>query len=110
MVLGDHGSFLADGCTWDNPDVTSARSIIDNLGVLMAVKWPGDYENQYDAEIHTLMDLSWYLLQYLSDGKMNERQKPASTSFLKSNGKIYKVLEDGAIRDDAEEYRKAAVD
>jgi hypothetical protein len=104
LVLGDHGAFLADNCTWTNPDVTSSDTIIDNLGVLMAVRWPSDYDNRYDADIHTLTDLSWYLLQYLSNDGLDEKAKPASSSFLISGDKIYKVTQDGVVIDSAEEY------
>jgi hypothetical protein len=104
VVLGDHGAFLADNCTWDNPDVTSAHTILDNLGVLMAVRWPSDHENHYDADIHTLMDLSWYMVQYLSNDKMDQATKPASAAYLKSNGKVYKVIQDGIIIDNPQEY------
>ncbi len=82
LVLGDHGAMISGSCNWNNPDVTSSESIKDNLGVLMAVKWPSDYDNRYDANIHTLIDLSWYLLQYLSGDGMDESQKPNSDSFL----------------------------
>jgi hypothetical protein len=65
----------------------------------MAVKWPSDYDNRYDANIHTLIDLSWYLLQYLSGDGMDESQKPNSDSFLvrEKEGLVYKVIENGNI-------------
>lgn len=99
IILGDHGAFLSNNCTWDKPDVTSKETIVDNLGILMAVKWPEDYDNRYDKSIHTLMDLSWYLLQYLSDSGLNQNQKPQSVSYLKSRNKIYKVTQDGLVID-----------
>lgn len=104
MIFGDHGGLFADNCTWDNPDVTSSESISDNLGILMAVKWPDDYNNRYDTDIYTLMDLSWYLLQYLSEDGMDEGQKPSSSSYLKSGNKIYKVIQDGLIIENPKEY------
>ena len=108
ILLGDHGAFLSDNCTWGNPDVTSRHTIIDNLGVLMAVRWPDNYDNRYDANIHTLLDLSWYLLQYLSNDGLDEKAKPASSAFLKSGDKIYKVIQDGIVIDDPQEYESGA--
>ena len=65
----------------------------------MAVRWPADYDGRYDDSIHTLMDLSWYLLQYLSDGQMDEVDKPSSASYLvrESEGRMFEVVQDGAI-------------
>ena len=81
-----------------------AKSIIDNLGVVMAVKWPQDYDHRYDQEIHTLMDLSWYLLQYLSDDSMGASQKPGSSSYLfrKTENLVYKVIQDGMINTESD--------
>ncbi len=105
IITGDHGAMLTNNCTWTNPDVTSKDTVIDNLGILMAVKWPVAYDNSYDGDIHTLMDLSWYLLQFLSGDGFEESQKPSSSSYLKSDGKVYKVIQDGMIVDEPEEYK-----
>ena len=111
MVLGDHGAFISNNCTWSDPDVSSREAINDNLGVLIAVKWPPDYDNRYDDNIHTLMDLSWYLLQYLSEDGMSEDQKPSSSSFLtrESENLIYKVTQDGVIVTNPKGYMRSEI-
>jgi hypothetical protein len=99
MVLGDHGAMLTNNCSWFNPDVRSIEGIVDNLGVLMAVKWPDDYTNRHDDNMYSLMDLAWYLLQYLSEDAMDEDDKPSSASYLWKTGedRIYRVVQDGRI-------------
>jgi hypothetical protein len=99
LVLGDHGAMTSGNCNWSEPDVTSREAIGDNLGILMAVKWPQDYDNRYDDDIHTLIDLSWYLLQYLSEDSMDEVEKARSESFLirESEDLVYKVVENGVV-------------
>jgi hypothetical protein len=99
LVLGDHGALLSDHCNWSNPDTTSAPKIVDKLGILMAIKWPRDYDGRYDQRIHSPIDLSWYLLQYLSDDGMNEREKPMSASYLhrQRENLVYRVVEEGEL-------------
>ena len=108
LVLGDHGAILSDHCEWNNPDTTSARAIVDNLGILMAVKWPGDYDGRYDEKIHTLIDLSWYLLQYLSNDEMQESEKPMSASYLirKDDHLVYRVVDEGVVQTDSKGYKR----
>ena len=111
MILGDHGALLSNNCTWSDPDVTSIEAISDNLGILMAVKWPQGYDGRYDSGIHSLIDLSWYLLQYLSGDGMDEAQKPYSTSFLirESDDLIYKVIQDGVILSNPKGFRLSEI-
>jgi hypothetical protein len=99
IIGGDHGAFISGNCTWHNPDVNSSQAATDNLGVLMAVKWPPDYDDRYDGQIHSLIDLSWYLFQYLSDDAMDEAAKPSSPSFLYryEDRLLYQVVQDGLI-------------
>ena len=106
IVVGDHGALISGNCTWTDPDVRSPEAIRDNLGILMAVQWPAAYEGQYDNGIHTLMDLSWYLLQYLSGDQLSESDKPSSDSFLvrQSEGRMFKVIEDGMVVSSPDAY------
>lgn len=97
--MGDHGAFLSDHCDDTDPDANSGDAIVDSLGVLLAVKWPIHYDGRYDDEIHSLIDFSWYLLQFLSGDAMDESQKPRSASYFysKKGRLIYEVVRDGQI-------------
>ena len=99
VFMGDHGAFLSDHCTWNNPNAQSRDVVIDNLGVLLAVKWPTTYDGRYDDRIHSPMDLSWYFLQYLSGDAMDEEDKPASASYLYNPTEklVYEVVRDGEL-------------
>ena len=74
----------------------------------MAVKWPGDYDGRYDEKIHTLIDLSWYLLQYLSNDEMQESEKPMSASYLirKDDHLVYRVVDEGVVQTDSKGYKR----
>ena len=99
LIFGDHGALLANDCTWSEPDVRSRDTIEDNLGVLLAVRWPEDYDGRYDARIHSPLDLSWFLLQYLSGDALPPADKPASASYLmrEPEQRIYRVVQNGII-------------
>ncbi len=99
VFMGDHGAFLTDHCNRRNPDASSQAAVIDHMGVLLAVKWPEGYDGRYDAGIHSLMDFSWYLMQFLGGDAMDETRKPRSASYLLNNEErlIYEVVRDGEL-------------
>jgi arylsulfatase A-like enzyme len=110
VFMGDHGAFHSDHCTRNNPSARSRDVVIDNLGVLLAVKWPASYDGRYDDRIHSPMDLSWYFLQYLSGDAMDEEDKPVSASYLHNptEKRVYEVVRDGEIVAEPESVKWSA--
>jgi len=74
IIAGDHGPW---GYRWEidanGNKIPESLEYLDKFGVLMAIRFPADYQHQFDKEFRTHVNLFRYVFAYLSgDDKILE--------------------------------------
>jgi|GEM_PF-6409573 len=66
ILSSDHGPWISNNCTWHGiPD--SVSGVRDRIGAAIAVKWPKTYDNRFDSEIFSTVNLIKYVMASLND-------------------------------------------
>jgi len=101
VVGGDHGAWA-----WrveQRPDGTSVPPEIvalDRLGILLAIRFPGDYDGRYGEEQITNVNLFRYVFAYLADSDEILEEKAADDGYIlreTAGSAVQKAVEDGRL-------------
>ena len=99
IIAGDHGPYKLKGCESDLKPYPehqiTAQDILDRVGVLLAIKWPADYQAE-NYKIHTLQDVMPAVFSYMTDTNIaNEYNlNMENKSYIGEN----LIVEDGIIQ------------
>ena len=97
VMAGDHGPFLYDGCR-RRGSLNSPGAIRDRMGILLAIRWPQDYDGRFDEEIKTSVNVFRYVLASL----VEEQDDLLNTLvpedvFARGEEDFLKVMSDGEL-------------
>ena len=86
IITGDHGSwgyrFDLDG---HGNEITKSLAFLDKFGVLMAIRFPVDYHQQFDKGFRTHVNLFRYVFAYLSNSNKILEKKAKDDIYLTKN-------------------------
>jgi hypothetical protein len=95
VVSGDHGPFIANQCEWTG-DIDTPEEYRDRLGVLTAIRWPRGYDNRFDEELRTNVNVFRYVLASLIDGSTNALGGHVpDDAFVRGDNDVLQILDDG---------------
>lgn len=95
VLLADHGTWCLGKFLYDKAN--NDNFIIDKLNILCAVRWPGDYDNRYNSEFKTSINIFRYILSYLSGNELLITTRQADDGYFKTENNIYRGIKDGNI-------------
>jgi len=102
IITGDHGSwgyrFREDANGNPIPD---NLFILDRFGVLLAIRFPKDYDQRSDSDIKTHVNLFRYVFAYLSDNNNITKSKVPDNSYENSSDEnsLSMAIKNGEILD-----------
>ena len=61
ILSGDHGPWISDNCAWEGvPDTIDG--LRDRLGAMVAVRWPSNYQGDFDDDMFSTVNLLKYVM------------------------------------------------
>jgi len=106
VLAGDHGPFIENKCQ-RRFDISTLAEYRDRVGVLMAIRWPSDYEGRYDDRIKTTVNTFRYVLASLADNESELLSTVVSDDvYVMGDNDILKIIENGEVLDTARHYTK----
>ena len=82
IIAGDHGPWgyrlKEDG---NGKTISDSLFALDRFGVLMAIRFPEDYQGQFDNDFKTHVNLFRYVFAYLSESNEILEKKASDDSY-----------------------------
>ena len=97
VIAGDHGPMLANECR-RTLDIDSLSDYRDRSGSLLAIRWPDQYQGQFDSQISTTVNLFRYVLASISepDTAILENLEPDDV-YIRGTDSILQIVDGGEI-------------
>jgi len=95
VLAADHGPFITNQCAYE-ADINTISEYQDRLGVLAAIRWPQNYQGEFDNSMHTTINLFRYVIaSFASVDSASLLSLASEESYVMGDSAILKIIEDG---------------
>ena len=97
LISGDHGPYISENCAWKN-NIHTLRDYRDRAGVVMAIRWPYDYDGRFDGKIRTTINVFRYLFAAMAESEHSVLKTLVQDDvFVRGTENVLKILNNGEV-------------